>query len=177
MSLAARDQLSLIRIETQIALVHLRNRRDQFSSNEEEATSIQHHLEGVLLEEINKLSAIGALSHDDLVLARIESRNKEIEKEITEIKIEWLEKLMYDLHIENSPEKIKLLNQIIRLKKSDLLSHITHCVAAFREEKLLLSRNLPIPEDLQRVTYVDEHIKILEKTFGEIQNLSELYFE
>jgi hypothetical protein len=122
-----------------------------------------------LLSGKQKLLTLAESIHDPIILARIETAEKEMERELIEIEIEWREKMAYDLHIDASPEKTKLKNGIIWIKRGGLLLALTNCVGALREEKLLLEEDRKGNE--KRLNEVNEELKKLENQFKEIKDL------
>jgi hypothetical protein len=169
------EQVFSIIEETQIELQQLRGLRNQHESDEREAQIIQERMGRALLSGKQKLLALAENIHDPLILARIETAEKEMEKELVEIEIEWLEKMAYDLRVRTSPKKIKLEDNIARIKRGDFLIALTDCVSALREEKLLLEETHSInsghEENKKRLNEVDGQLKKLERQFGEIKDL------
>jgi hypothetical protein len=166
------EQVSFIIAETRDELQQLRGLRNEHKSSEREAQIIQDRIKRTLLSGEQKLIACAENIHDPLVLARIETAEKELEKELVEIEIEWREKMAYDLHVDTSPEKTKLENGITWIKRGGLLLALTDCVSALREEKLLLTES-NLEENKKRLNEVEEQLKKLENQFGEIKDLGE----
>lgn len=172
-SIPLKEKLSALQTETRITLEHLRGLRNQNASNEREAQIVQEKMRGTLLSERQELKNIAKNTNDPLAQAFAETREKEIEKELIDIEIEWKEKQAYDLKIDDSPEKTKILRGIDWIKRGDLLLAIIDCVGALREEKRLLEEIGTTEENAERLRYVDEQIKKSEGEFGEIKKLEE----
>jgi len=166
------EQASFIIAETRDELQQLREFRNQHKSSEREAQIVQEKMGKTLLSGKQKLMALTENIHNPLVLARIETAEKELEKELVEIEIEWREKMAYDLLVETSPEKTKLENGITWIKRGGLLLALTDCVSALREEKLLLTES-NLEENKKRLNEIEVQLKKLENQFGEIKDLGE----
>jgi ATP-dependent Lon protease len=177
--MSARKKLSALHRETRITLEHLRGLRNRNASDEREAQIVQEKMGHALLDEKKELRTIAEKTNDTLAQAFAETREKEIEKELVDIEIEWREKQAYDLKVnDGSPQlekdkKTKILRGIEWVKRGDLLLAITDCVGALREEKRLLEEIETAEEKAERLRYVDEQIKKMETEFGKIKNLEE----
>ena len=168
-----KEKLSQMKIETRIELQHFRELRNLGESNNPNTQEAQQKMAEQLSSEKEELKKIADETNDALALAEAETREKEIEKELIEIKIEWLEKEAYDFHVDTSPRKTEILNKITWLKQGGLLLAIINCVGALRDEQRLLIETGKNENDEKRGKYVDEQIKKLENEFREIEKLGD----
>jgi len=171
--LSPTERLTFMKNGTLAKLEELRGSRNQYSSRESNAQLSQEWMKKKLLAEKQDLFKMAEEIDDPIILLKIETREKEIEKELIDLQIEWLEKQMWDLYTETSDEKTKLAEKVSWLKRGDLLLAIINNIGALRGEQLWSAGNGVVAEDAGRVGYREDEIKKLEDEFREIDKMKE----
>ncbi len=160
--------------DTKNRIEYLRGTRNQFTSHLRNAQVAQDRIKQELNSEKQELTKLADENIDPSLLAFIETRKKEIEKELIEAEIEWMEKKIWDLRVEMSPEKKKMMDEVTWIKRGELLVALTDCVGALREEELLINETGAKKEsEEKRLKEIEEKIKKLESEFGEIKKVEE----
>lgn len=168
-STAIRRQLSEKEEAVKIRLHRLRLSLDRYASSDNNAGMIMDEIENELRREKEELQLFSVESIDPLILAQAGTREMEIEKTRVDNKIFWLEKQIYDLHVESSDEKTKLIDKVSRIRHDDLKQAIANCLEALREEKRLYDMRGISEEDASRFHYIENRLHELQTSYLQVE--------
>jgi hypothetical protein len=150
-----------IRREINSILVNgLYERLDAFNSNEPGAEQVKDKIADTLNTELATLREVSESNPDPELAAYAESRSLEIEKMQAELDIRWLEKRMWDLHVDKDgdqgrwAEKQHLAAEVEDIKATRLYPTIDRARDAFKNEQDLLKNMEGSADRSERLGYI-----------------------
>lgn len=118
------------------------------------AHKIEVSLNTLFTSEKEELEYAFMQATDPRVKAYITTRTLEIDKMENEFKIRLLEKRIWELHVESSPEKDALQNEVSHIKETVIKPILQNLTNSLRSEKELISPDTADEAEKERLNYI-----------------------
>lgn len=149
------EKLSILREFNNLAAHILYTEMSEISSRDPKAGAIKSDIQNIYDGELAEITENANSQTDPGTLALIRTRTVELERMKIELEIRWIEKKMYDLHVDWSPEK-DMLSRELEAAKEELGETIRGYVSALHDERnLLLNTREGAPERAGRLGYLN----------------------
>lgn len=157
------EQLSILREFNNLAAHILYTEMREVSSGDQRAISIKSEIQSIYDNELGQITESARLKTDPGTLALIRTRSLELEKMKAELEIRWIEKRMYDLHVEWSPEKETLSGELQTIVNERLTPLIHEYVSALHDERNTLLKREGTTERSARLGYLNSRLVEFER--------------
>lgn len=129
-----------------------------FSSSNPETERLLSEIRDIYDGELTQINENAGADADPAILALIRTRSAEIERMKIELDIRWIEKKMWDLHVEWSPEKEALAKELQAIKTERLNTATAEYLSALLDERDALLKSGGTRERSMRLSYVNARL-------------------